>query len=220
MIVHVAGAANKHAIVVCPLCRAEILALLFIVRTIANFPILLIDQRNRATPVVDLICPVRIRLIVCIEVETRSKLKKPAVGHSVLEIITLLDGVDLPSHATITGRRVPARSLVVEDTLSKRRPRRLTVLLWIVQLRGGDGRQTPENLVIITKPATPVVRKIIVVLTLLVEHARSDDIVVLAITSDVPILNQRHEHSTTNPPSGVHLAWNPSLPYLLVVHAD
>jgi hypothetical protein len=121
---------------------------------VGNVPGRGVEQRRRGAPVPDLRGPVGISPVVRVARQAGGQLEETPVGDGVLHVIATLVGPDLPAQPAIAVGRVPARDLGVEDRLSEGQPGWFAIDFGIVELGGGDGGETPEDLVIISLPTT------------------------------------------------------------------
>ena len=108
-------------------------------------------QSNRGLPVPHGIGPFGIGVITGIDGQTTGDVEEAAVGDGVLVVVSIIEGIDLPSQATSARLIVPAHGLGVEDGLGQGEPlgpigRRIGEAI----LRRRHGGHTPEGLIIIT----------------------------------------------------------------------
>lgn len=84
-------------------------------------------EPNSEFPVPGLLSPVGIGVVTKILVESGGNVKETAVGNGVLVVVTIVEGIDLPSQTSSARSVVPALVLCVEDSLCHGKPRRLTI---------------------------------------------------------------------------------------------
>lgn len=150
VVVHVCGAHDEGSIVVGPLVITRALAVIIDVDRISDMPCVLVEQRSRFHPIVDLLRPVGVRLVIRVASKSGRELEQNTVRDCVLHRITGLVGEKLPPQSTTARRRIPSGNLRIEDTLRQRQPREPIFDIGELQLCRKHRGQTPETLVIIS----------------------------------------------------------------------
>ncbi|KAI6772186.1 hypothetical protein HG530_003144 [Fusarium avenaceum] len=89
------------------------------------------DDASFDVPFPDLLGPVGVSLVACIQRQARGDVEEATVGDGVLVIETSVPLEDLPAHATTAVFIVPATDVFVEDTLNLGEPpRRVIWRIW------------------------------------------------------------------------------------------
>ena len=78
-------------------------------------PVVIADKTNRACPIVALSSPVGVCLVARVPGQPGGELKERPMRQSLLVVIPLIEGENLPAQATATGFRIPTTDLVIEN---------------------------------------------------------------------------------------------------------
>lgn len=116
VVVHVCGAHQVRADVVCPLQLICYCAIVFDLRTVVDY-VVTREERCPDDPIVRLLRPVRVRLVASVSCQTSRELEETAIGDGVLVIIPIVEGEDLPPQSSSTVLCVPSRYLEIEYCL-------------------------------------------------------------------------------------------------------
>lgn len=209
---YVCGACNHDTVVVRPRCLVCVLA-----RRVCGdagaVVYLTITGQKRALrhPVECLLRPLRVCVVPGVHGQPSTKMEQTTVGRRVLVVPSVEPLVDLPSHATSTGAvgyfLVVAFDELVEDGLGHGEPAGLVCgRIWKFVLGCGDHREGPKDLVIVSFVLGLIrghLRCIsihawdyvyfnrtdqIKMLSKLVHEAIADQVVVLVVTSIMPVV--------------------------------
>ena len=81
-------------------------------------PVVIGDKTDRPCPIVALSSPVGICLVARVPGQPGCKLKEGPLRQSLLVIVPLIEGENLPAQATATVFRIPTTDLVIENIYS------------------------------------------------------------------------------------------------------
>ena len=98
------------------------LAAIFTGRCSVKDPVVIADETDRACPIVALGGPVGVCMVACVPGQPGCELKQRPLRKSLLVVVSLVEGENLPAQATATVFRIPPTDLVIENIYSQVEP--------------------------------------------------------------------------------------------------
>lgn len=159
------------------------------------------DEAGVLLPAVDLGGPVRVRGVLGLQVQPGGEIEEDAVGSRVLEVVAGVKGSDLPPKTAAAVLGVPSQHKVVKDIHSEILPLRLILGRARESALGrGDGRQSPDALVIVALGLGLVRRQEVVADADLLQQALGGHRVVRVVARLDPVVDQGREQGASFPP--------------------
>lgn len=197
---HDSRSIQHHASAVRPLHMVQLSTVLGVVCSVEDL-VVRAQETNSGHPVPSLVNPVGVGLVAGVGVQTSGEVEESSVGRRVLVVVPIVEGENLPSQSSSTGRGVPSNSLRIEDGGSDRDPGRSSGRrVGILVLGRGHDSKSPEDLIIVSFRLGLVRRHVVVSVGELEDEGLGGDVVVLVVAGVVPVVDESTEHAAGFPP--------------------
>lgn len=137
-----------------------------------------------------LLRPINIRLISGIPTQPGAHVEKQPVRNGIFVVVALILRNGLPAESATACIRIPPSGLPIKHGLHESQPLRL--ILWGIRestfcrLHGGDG---PECLIVVPEGHCLIRRFVVLVRADLEKHSFGDDVVILGVPSEGPVVD-------------------------------